>query len=569
MKDASHSPHTHLRRTGFLLLAIFAATSFALSSSAQTAPTDPLLFPKDQFKIKTTTVKTASGEKKVTYRLYQHIPYVARPVDKAYESLDVKVPVAIDGVPVDASHAPILFVVAIGGYMSSSNFKPGGPGGMPGPGGPGAPFPGPPSGPFPGPGPDGPNGAFPGPGGPAGQGGPAGAGGPPQAGPGAPGVFRGAPGTMGPNAVPELALAAGYVIVTPGARGRDNKAADGTYYGKAPAAVVDEKAAIRYIRHNAGILPGNPDWIVSSGCSAGGAISAILGASGNSPLYEPYLKEIGAAEAPDNLFASGCGSPVTDLDHADTSYEWAFGASKTRSGIPVDAAVSADLKQQFTAYEASLNLQGKDGFGQITTANLDSYLVKEYFAPAANAYLLGLSGDNRKDYLARNPWLHWDGKQASFSYLDMAAQHITRMKMPPAFDSFTMRSPETNEFGDKTTDSRHFTVYSLRHATGDPNASIDPALQTVVNLMNPMYFLGQKNPGAAQHWWIRHGAIETDSAPTNTVNLALSLENMGRDVNAAIYWDAGHCQDLDPAGFVAWIGQITGYKSNEALHSAK
>jgi hypothetical protein len=78
--------------------------------------------------------------------------------------------------------------------------------------------------------------------------------------------------------------------------------------------------------------------------------------------------------------------------------------------------------------------------------------------------------------------------------------------------------------------------------------------------MNPMYFTANKNPGTAQHWWIRHGGIETDSAPTNTVNLAMSLENMGRDVNAAINWDAGHCQDLDPQGFVTWIGNITGYK---------
>ena len=29
--------------------------------------------------------------------------------------------------------------------------------------------------------------------------------------------------------------------------------------------------------------------------------------------------------------------------------------------------------------------------------------------------------------------------------------------------------------------------------------------------------------------------------------------------NAAIYWDAGHCQDLDSQGFIAWIGSITGY----------
>lgn len=93
----------------------------------------------------------------------------------------------------------------------------------------------------------------------------------------------------------DICLARGFVIVEPGCRGRDNQFPDGRYYGKAPAAIVDLKAAVRYLRHNSGVLPGNPDWIISTGGSAGGALSALLGASGNSPLYESYLQEIGAA----------------------------------------------------------------------------------------------------------------------------------------------------------------------------------------------------------------------------------------------------------------------------------
>lgn len=525
-----------------LLLSLSISTTAVLSAQEKPAPADPLLFPKDSFKLETQTVKTAAGERTVTYRSYQHLLYVAKPVDKSYQSLDVKVPVTINGKPVDAAQAPILFVVGIGGYMSASNYRsgPGGaPGGLGGPGGPGAPegF-GPPPG-------------FGGPDGPQGAKGHAAAGGMP--------AFRGANGTMGgPQQTQNLALAAGYVIVAPGARGRDNKDANGTNYGKAPAAIVDLKAAVRYIRHNKGILPGNTEQIVSSGCSAGGGLSALLGASGNSPLYEADLKAIGAAKERDNIFASGCGSPVTDLEHADQSYEWAFGASKTRSGA-IDTSVSAKLKTLFPAYEASLKLNGKNGFGPITVDNLDRYLVEEYFAPSAEKYLLGLSEDKRKTYLEANPWLHWDGKKASFSYLEMAAQHITRMKQPPAFDSLTLRSPEANLFGDKSSDARHFTDFSLAQSTGKADAHVDAALEQIVHQMNPMYFTGLQNPDAAQHWWIRHGAIETDSAPTNTVNLALSLEKMGRDVNAAVYWEAGHCQDLDPEGFITWIGKITGY----------
>jgi len=93
------------------------------------------------------------------------------------------------------------------------------------------------------------------------------------------------------NSRADLALAAGYVVVSPGCRGRDNKTADGTCYGKAPATIVDLKAAVCYIRYNKSIIPGNIDWIISVGCSAGGALSALLGTSGNNQLYDKYLKK--------------------------------------------------------------------------------------------------------------------------------------------------------------------------------------------------------------------------------------------------------------------------------------
>lgn len=51
------------------------------------------------------TVTTSAGTVEVTYRLYEHIPYVANPVDVEYQSLDVKVPVMIDGREIDATNA--------------------------------------------------------------------------------------------------------------------------------------------------------------------------------------------------------------------------------------------------------------------------------------------------------------------------------------------------------------------------------------------------------------------------------------------------------------------------------
>lgn len=487
---------------------------------------DPLLFPKDNFTVETRTVKTSSGEKKITYHSYMHILYVAKPVDKDFQSVDVSVPVKIDDVTIDATNAPIFFAIGIGGYMSVRNGgnavprtgagtaagqpRAGGPGGQPG-------------------------------------------GMPPRAG--------GTGGTGSLSSRADLALAAGFVVVTPGCRGRDNKAEDGTFYGKAPAAIVDLKAAVRYLRHNKGILPGNVDQIISVGCSAGGAVSALLGASGNSPLYNSYLKEIGAADANDNIFGSACYSPITDLENADGAYEWMYGAYPTRSGL-VDQEISKELKALYEEYQLSLKLQGKNGFGFLTADNYDRYLLQYFLIPSANEYLKGLTEEKRTEYLANNKWITWTDKGASFPFPDYVS-HVGRMKNIPAFDDFDMKQPEPNLFGNKTTDSRHFTNFSLQHSTGNKNAVIDNEIKMLVNMMNANYFIRQDNKSCAGYWWLRNGSSDNHTSQTVMVNLVSGLENRNKVVNASIFWDGGHCADYDPEGLVKWMGEIT--RSNHPL----
>ena len=121
-----------------------------------------------------------------------------------------------------------------------------------------------------------------------------------------------------------FALLRGYVVVSPGIRGRGMKNAAGEFIGTAPAHIVDYKAAVRYLKANRGRIPGDPDRIISNGTSAGGALSSLLGASGNHPDFVPYLAEIGAADADDSIFAASCYCPITNLDHADMAYEWEF-----------------------------------------------------------------------------------------------------------------------------------------------------------------------------------------------------------------------------------------------------
>ena len=141
------------------------------------------------------------------------------------------------------------------------------------------------------------------------------------------------PGRDGhPNAL-LAALAHGLVVAAPATRGRTSTDPSGRFIGKAPAAIVDLKAAVRYLRFNAGRFPGNLERIVSNGTSAGGALSALLGATGNGIDYEPWLRSAGALEGRDDVFAVSAYCPITNLDHADQAYEWQFfGLSPRPSG---------------------------------------------------------------------------------------------------------------------------------------------------------------------------------------------------------------------------------------------
>ena len=112
------------------------------------------------------------------------------------------------------------------------------------------------------------------------------------------------------------ALQEGYVVVIPGVRGRNSVQGD-VYTGRAPKGLLDLKAAIRYLRRFDKEIPGNTERIITDGTSAGGAMSALLGATGNSKEYGELLKAMGAADERDDIFCAVCFCPITDLEHAD------------------------------------------------------------------------------------------------------------------------------------------------------------------------------------------------------------------------------------------------------------
>lgn len=145
---------------------------------------------------------------------------------------------------------------------------------------------------------------------------------------------------------------AGFIYVNAGCRGRNEGA---------PAGVTDLKAAVRYLRYNEGNMPGSMDRIFTFGMSGGGAQSALMGATGDSELYLPYLEAIGAVMGvSDAVAGSMCWCPVTNLDYADEAYEWNMGM--TRSGLEEDMqALSDGMAEAFAAYINELELKDEDG----------------------------------------------------------------------------------------------------------------------------------------------------------------------------------------------------------------
>ena len=143
----------------------------------------------------------------------------------------------------------------------------------------------------------------------------------------------------------------GFVYVHAGCRGRESGA---------PAGIVDLKAAVRFLRASSANMAGSTDRIFTFGMSGGGAQSALMGATGDSELYTPYLQAIGAADASDAILGSMDWCPITGLDVADAAYEWMMGS--TRTGLSEDEQKISDaLAEAFATYLNQTGISEKGG----------------------------------------------------------------------------------------------------------------------------------------------------------------------------------------------------------------
>ncbi len=347
------------------------------------------------------------------------------------------------------------------------------------------------------------------------------------------------------------ALQEGYVLCIPGSRGWNSRVRD-TFTGRAPAGILDLKAAIRYLRHNNASMPGDAERIITDGTSAGGAMSSLLGSSGNSPIFEPYLQAMGAAPGHDDVFASVCYCPIVDLEHADIAYEWLYASTNTgiRNLSAEQILISEELEELFPNYLNGLNLKKADGT-PLTIDNYTEYMKSFLIESAQQALNEGYTIPNTIGVIQEGQMVTDINLPVYLNYVASTRQ----LKTPPSFDAQGVlgnrQTPENKLFGDAKGSSVNFTPYSCTK-TG---TTIDEALQERINMMNPMFHLGQPTD-KAKHWYIRHGARDRDTSFPIPINLATKLMNQGYSVDFALPWNRGHEGDYNLDELFEWINKI-------------
>lgn len=407
-----------------------------------------------------------------------------------------------------------------------------------------------------------------------------------------------------PKCTGEQFIKSGMIYVTVGARGKQTKDSEGRFIGKSPAGLVDVKCAIRFLRHNRDIIAGQTERIISIGVSAGGAISALLGCTGDSRNYTHLIEAAGGImEESDRVYAAQCYCPIIDLEHADIAYEWMFQGVYESEGMRgcggstfngFQESLSQLLAQKYITYFNQLKLYepitglpltlGQDGRsgtayvylmgimeqaakkylellekGKLSvTYSLDEYMSGQYrfvekkpsLTEGGPPVLEEVSGSDK------HSWLQWDGKNVKIKGLDyMWGEYAKRLKPCTAFDDFDMRQSENQEFGDEKTDCVHFDSYiadALECLKGefpteyqryhDEFIGLDKnlELQRRIYLLNPFNYIGTDEIAELSPYY-RIRVGTRDSHTSFTMAMILALK-----------LEACDCTDVDYA--MIWDG---------------
>lgn len=385
----------------------------------------------------------------------------------------------------------------------------------------------------------------------------------------------------------------------------------------APYGVTDLKTAIRYLRNNKDLLPGDTSAIYAIAVNQGAMLAAVLGASGNDKLYLPYLKENGAfTRIDDNIKGVMLINPVSGLDTANEAIEWFIGYNR-KNMTDEQKKLSDRMAKEYANYvnragfvlgaDRGLTLQYSDEgiyqggsyhdyIKEIIIESLQQYLREHPFPltiPKSwqisedeaqkldNIKLSGIIPTKDKFYSILNShkvWITDYGMHGTKIKSLTEFKRIFLRTVPTLFsvDGLDKQQKANILFGEGSGKGVRFDTYtsqilknlpSYKENTGDLYKRDKNGYMTTkrAGMYNPLYYLlpsyeGYNTTDVAPFWYIRSGLFQTTSPITSAINLILAVRKVKnvKYVDKQIIWGMGDVEritDENRKSFINWIAR--------------
>ena len=292
-------------------------------------------------------------------------------------------------------------------------------------------------------------------------------------------------------------------------------------------------------------------------------MACLLGASGNSELYFPYLEEAGAImDSTDDIYAVAAYCPITNLDVGDAAYEWLHSSETHLAPVnhgngsePAENAPST-MEGEFSDFQLALQAKLLEKYDEyLLLVGLDPQEFYDGFLSEINACIsnyMDLYVDDPAAFAEEFSYLGFDGETVvAVDVPTFVSNSMARAKGCPSFDTLYLGSNE-NKLFHKT----HFSAmvlevlkelqseytdaasYVLRYEPAGDEDKI-----ALVKIMSPDTFMtGEAESDIAPNWRFRIGTNDGDLGASTAWLMTQLLGKMDgvKTVDYALVWGKPH-----------------------------
>ena len=334
--------------------------------------------------------------------------------------------------------------------------------------------------------------------------------------------------------------------------------------------------------------------------SGGGAQSAVIGATGDAPEYEPYLVAIGAVQGvSDAVLGSMDWCPITNLHIANEAYEWELGMARTALDSETQTLSDA-LSVQFATYINALGLQDEQGNPLFLEQSADGLYhagsYYDYIKTVIETSLNNFLHDTTFPYnpaeqkaaldqkmLATMPMMMGRGEKPNgkpdgmgqkqgapdFAQLDNVQRNETvgGVTLAGTYNTVEDYIDALNANGawvtyDKATNTASISsVRDFMCAVKLPSKNVG-AFDDLNRTQGENTLFGYNASRPAKYWRIRTGIFQGDTALSTEVDYTLALLHYGNEVASvdfATVWGLGHVEaertGATTPNFIAWVNE--------------